>query len=157
MRPNLTQAFSLVEVVIALGIVSFAIVAVMGMLPLAWKTGRESLSETDATHIARRIFSELQYGSGANRTVSINSTTGTLVDLSQTTTNTVIAFRETGEAAYLTNSTASVPDVDFLAQISVFTNTGLSNLSRVQVDVHSPAAAPPTNRLIKTFVTLLGY
>ena len=153
-------AFSLLEVVVALGIVSFAIVAVMGMLPIALKTSRESMTETDAALIARRIFSEISCGTKALRSLSMDTNNGVkTIALSTDSTNTVIAFRETGEVLYATNTNRAdnSANTDYLAQISISTNTGISNLSRVLVEILSPAAAEPANRATNDFVTLLGY
>lgn len=63
-------AFSLVEAVVALGIFVFALVAILGMLPMALQTSRESLDISTATRIAdglaadlgRREFSSLAPG-----------------------------------------------------------------------------------------------
>ena len=50
-------AFSLVEVVLALGVVSFAIVAILGVFPLGLRTGRSAQDETRAAQIAQAVFS----------------------------------------------------------------------------------------------------
>lgn len=160
LSPMEKMAFSLFEVVVALGITSFAIVAVMGMLPLALKTSRESMTETDAALIARRIFSEITCGTNTLRSISIDANNSVqTISLASDSTNTVIAFRETGEAVYATNSIDAVnsTNTDYLAQISISTNTGIPTLSRVVVDILSPAAAPSANRSTNSFVTLLGY
>lgn len=150
--------FSLVEVVIALGIVSFAVLAIVGMMPMALKSAQESMRETDATLIAQRIFSELKTGSGGNRTVTKDTNNSSqMISLSADSTNNFLAFN--GNGTVQTNATAAPAnaDYDYFAQISVFTNTGVSNLSRVQIDITAPAAAPPTGRTTNSFVTLLGF
>jgi uncharacterized protein (TIGR02598 family) len=151
--------FSLVEVVIALGIVSFAVLAIVGMLPMALKSAQESMRETDATLIAQRIFSELRTGSGVNRSVTTdtNSSTQTLLLTAHNSTNNFLGFKENGEVNGFTTTGAQNANLDFFAQISVFTNTGVSNLSRVQVDITAPAAAPPTARTTNSFTTLIGF
>lgn len=53
------QAFSLVEVVLALGIVAFAIVAILGAFPAALQTSRSSQSETRAAQIAQDVLVSL--------------------------------------------------------------------------------------------------
>ena len=153
------KAFSLVEVVIALGIVSFAVLAIVGMLPVAMKSAQESMRETDATLIAQGIFSELRTGSGGNRSISKGMNTGTqLINLTaNNSTNNFLGFKENGEVMGFTTSGAQNADLDFYAQISVFTNTGVSNLSRVQIDITAPAAAPPTARTTNSFTTLIGF
>lgn len=50
------EAFSLVEVVLALGIVSFAGLALLGLFSVGLSTNRESIEELEATHVAQSIF-----------------------------------------------------------------------------------------------------
>ena len=151
--------FSLVEVVIALGIVSFAVLAIVGMLPMALKSAQESMRETDATLIAQRIFAELKTGSGANRTLTIspNGIPHALALSANSTNN--LAFTQDGMPQAFLASTNSPQDAfyDFYAQISVLTNTGVANLSRVQIDIAAPAAAPAANRTTNSFTTLIGF
>ena len=156
-RPDI--GFSLVEVVIALGIVSFAVLAIVGMMPMALKSAQESMRETDSTLIAQRIFAELKTGSSGNRSVTTdtNSSTQTLLLTAHNSTNNFLAFKQDGTVKAFANSATANADYDFFAQISVFTNTGVANLSRVQIDITAPAAAPPTARTTNSFTTLIGF
>lgn len=52
--------FSLVEVVIALGVISFALVAIIGLLPIGLASNRGTIQETRANHLAEEIFSTLR-------------------------------------------------------------------------------------------------
>ena len=52
-------AFSLVEVVLALGVISFAIVAILGVFPLGLSTSRSAQDETRAPQIAQTILASL--------------------------------------------------------------------------------------------------
>ena len=153
------KAFSLIEVLLAIGIVSFAVVAIVGMLPIALNTAKDSMLDTDATTIAQRVFAELQAGTGPNRSVSINANGDTkLIDLSSDETN-YFAFKSTCEVKNSLTSEAPIPDAEaqFLGHVSVSTNTGISNLSRVEVSISSPASAPGSCRTTNTFTTLMGY
>jgi uncharacterized protein (TIGR02598 family) len=159
MRRRPHTGFSLVEVVIALGIVSFAVLAIVGMMPMALKSAQESMRETDATLIAQRIFAELKTGSGANRTLTIspNGIPHPLALSANSTNN--LAFTQDGMPQAFLASTNSPQDAfyDFYAQISVLTDTGVDNLSRVQIDIAAPAAAPAANRTTNSFTTLIGF
>jgi uncharacterized protein (TIGR02598 family) len=53
-------AFSLIEVVIAIGIFAFAIVPIIGLLGSGMGTLKDSMSDTVRTDIARRIVGEYQ-------------------------------------------------------------------------------------------------
>ena len=74
--------FSLVEIVIALGVISFALVAIIGLLPIGLASNRGTIQETRANHLAEEVFSILR--SQPFTTVSLaflNSASGP-VDLS---------------------------------------------------------------------------
>jgi uncharacterized protein (TIGR02598 family) len=144
---------------VAIGIVSFAVVAIVGMLPIAINTSKDSMLETDAAVIAQRVFAELQAGTGTNRPVSINAHGDTMeVDLSSDGTN-FLAFGDACEVRSSPTSEAPITDteVSFLGAVSVSTNTGISHLSRVEVSITSPASAPASSRTTNTFMTLMGY
>ena len=53
-------AFSLVEVTLALGVAAFALLAIMGMLPMSLKTQQASIQQTTANQIISQIFSDLR-------------------------------------------------------------------------------------------------
>jgi uncharacterized protein (TIGR02598 family) len=59
-RSRAQRAFSLVEVTLALGIISFAFVAIFGMLPVALDSARDSIDRTRGAQIAQRLFAETQ-------------------------------------------------------------------------------------------------
>lgn len=56
----LATAFSLVEVTIAMGIIAFGLVAILGVLPVAFTTSRASITQTRATGIADTVFAGLR-------------------------------------------------------------------------------------------------
>ena len=62
MRHPLRKAagFSLVEIVIALGVAAFALVAIMGMLPMGLKTQQASIQQTTANEIMAAILNDLR-------------------------------------------------------------------------------------------------
>ncbi len=53
-------AFSLVEVVLALGIAAFCLLAVIGMLPIAVKSQQASVQQTAANSITSGIIADLR-------------------------------------------------------------------------------------------------
>jgi len=162
----LSRGFSLVEVVLALGVIAFAVVGIMGLFAVAMKSAQESQRETRATLIAQQIFSDLRLSGGTNRMLvrgpspTNSSWIVTNFSLAADGNTAFLAYDLAGNG--LTNSLASanpVPDASaiFVATIAVDTNTGASNLSHVQVTVETPAAAPSANRSKFTFVTLMNY
>jgi uncharacterized protein (TIGR02598 family) len=54
------SAFSLVEVILALGVAAFCLIAVMGLLPLGLKTQQTSISQTMANSITSEIIGDLR-------------------------------------------------------------------------------------------------
>jgi hypothetical protein len=54
-----SRSFSLAEVVIALGVITVGIVAVLGVFPAALQTGHSAQDETRAAHIAQSVFGSL--------------------------------------------------------------------------------------------------
>ena len=60
MNRRFSAAFSLVEVVLAIGVIAFAVVAILGLLPVGLSTNHSSQGETRATQIAQDIFAALE-------------------------------------------------------------------------------------------------
>jgi len=74
--------FSLVEIVLALGVISFALVAIIGLLPIGLASGRATIQETRANHLAEEIFSTLRSQQFTSVSLaSLNSASGA-IDLS---------------------------------------------------------------------------
>lgn len=157
-------AFSLVEIALALGVTAFALIGVIGLIPVAMKSAQESRRETRATLIAQQIFSDLRVQSGTNRLVvggpSAADAGGLMTDFSLALNgNTVfLAYGPDGAGVAGTSGgafTNGCPSAHFLARVEV--DAGVPHLSRVQATIEAPAAAPTTNRSKYAFVTLIRY
>lgn len=59
-RGRRRAAFSLVEVALALGIVGFALVGIVGAIPMALNNGRLSIAQTRAANVAGTIFTNFR-------------------------------------------------------------------------------------------------
>jgi uncharacterized protein (TIGR02598 family) len=83
-----TGAFSLVEVVLALGVISFAIVAILGVIPAGLNTGHSAQDETRASHIAQGVITALSTEASSNfqKVPLPGPTPAPTIDLSQSTT-----------------------------------------------------------------------
>lgn len=55
-----TNGFSLIEVVISLGVLSFAMIGLIGLIPLALGTLRQSITVNTETEIAQTLLGETQ-------------------------------------------------------------------------------------------------
>ena len=58
--PTGSQAFSLVEVTLALGIISFGLISIMGLIPMGLGIVKESAHEAAALNILSSVSSDLQ-------------------------------------------------------------------------------------------------
>jgi type II secretory pathway pseudopilin PulG len=165
--PGRSAAFSLVEAALSLAIVSFAMIAIMGLFPVAAQTARESSNETRATVIARRIFDELQSLPASNtalvRGPSVTNTDWRLggLDLSSSSVH-VLTYDEQGEG--LTNEVSpeafpnpiSAPGAYFVAEVRLTPDSPSPGISRVQATVEAPSSAPSARRSRFVFVTLMN-
>jgi uncharacterized protein (TIGR02598 family) len=54
------RAFSLLEVVVALTVVSFSLIGILGLLPVALNTAKDSQDETRVTQMAQELMEDLK-------------------------------------------------------------------------------------------------
>lgn len=59
------RAFSLVEVVLALGISTFAIIAIIGLLPMTMKSNRDTIDETRAITLMEDMIADRRHSPSA--------------------------------------------------------------------------------------------
>ena len=59
-KPLGGRGFSLVEVLLALGVVTFAMIPVLGLMPIGLNTFRDSMNTTISSQIAQGVANELQ-------------------------------------------------------------------------------------------------
>lgn len=64
-----SSAFSLVEVTLALGIVSFALVAVLGLLPVGLKSVKNANEQAGAANVLNVLASSLRMASSTNASI----------------------------------------------------------------------------------------
>ena len=70
MKKQSTSAFSLVELTLALGVASFCLVTLFGLIPIAVQTNRNATSQTAATNIMAAVVSDLRATPKTNNTSS---------------------------------------------------------------------------------------
>ncbi len=166
---NRHSGFSLVEIVLALGILSFAIVAILGLFPIAMNDARESKNETHAAMIAQLILGQLRsqpadassFPVGTNATDG-NATTGNWgVDLKDSVEYCAF-YSDAGEplrratpAQYTSGDVpAAVSKAAYKVRMKVEPEVPRAGLSKVTIDVSYPCAVPLENRRSFSFVTL---
>lgn len=67
---KLTRAFTLVEMALATGIVSFAMVGILGLIPVGLNTFRSAITLSIEANIAQRLSSDVQRTDFANQLTS---------------------------------------------------------------------------------------
>jgi uncharacterized protein (TIGR02598 family) len=131
-------AFSLVEVTLALGIASFALIGIFGLLPVGITSNQTSLEQTAAASLARAIVADLRC------TPLTSGTSATFHILIPSATTQQLRFREDGSLDP-TGTTAR-----YLAYIT-FPNTPTGKTATpIRILLTWPAAAdlnntPPKN------------
>src|SRR5262249_2515290 len=156
-QPARKRGFSLAEVVIALGVITVGVIAVLAVFPVSLQTGHSAQDETRAAHIAQSVFGSLvaqarTAGGNLNPAVTIPSTT-TSVDLTSLGQYTVYADNN----GQLTNSAANGTYA-----ITIYTNNSVPGFSDptsanlVTVRVAWPAAAPAANQTFRDYVRIVS-
>jgi type II secretory pathway pseudopilin PulG len=179
LRPHISaprpDAFSLVEVTIAIGIFAFVVVGVMGLLPAGMRMRADSAAETRGVLIAQELFAAvraatnlaavvvrdgpaLQYRN--NQPVNLKTETVVIGYPSQTTVPYFLWGGSRGagspDSAWVQGqmpSGAVANAIETLARLSA-TNIG-GGLYRVTVEVRAPASIPLANSRAATFTTVV--
>ena len=135
--PEGEKAFSLVEVVMALGVISFALVGMLGLLSVGFTAAKKSTNATNVAAIASQVASTIR-----------NDTTITTAALSA-----MAAPGGTPKNYYFDYSgmmqTAQNTDSRYLCEVwtkTVSAVTSLSGYTVLVMTVSSPVSALPANR-----------
>jgi Tfp pilus assembly protein PilV len=153
-----THSFSLLEVVIALGVITVGIVGILAVFPTALQTGHSAQDETRAAHIAQSVFGSLvaQAPSQFNNVqirLSDPLTLSPSIDLTTTSSYTLYA----GNDGQLTNSAANATYA-----ITIYTNNSVpgftdpASANAVTVRVAWPATAPAANQTFRDYVRIVS-
>ena len=121
-------AFSLVELVLALGIVAFCLFAVFGLMPVGMQTNRNATSQTAATNIIAAIVADL-------RTTPAAATTSPQFAITFGTDKTLY-FDGSGQATISLS-----PDSRY--QLNIKWNSAPTGLHYADLKVTWPAAVDP--------------
>ncbi|HJT81799.1 MAG TPA: prepilin-type N-terminal cleavage/methylation domain-containing protein, partial [Chthoniobacterales bacterium] len=95
---NRKSGFSLAEIVVAIGIIAFALVAVIGVIPVGLTSGRTAAKDTRANHLAEQIFSTLAAQPFKNASLATLGSSSAPIDLSAADT-------PSGEAGIMLHAT----------------------------------------------------
>jgi len=175
-------AFSLTEVVVALGVATVAIVSILGLFPVGFDTVRESAAETQAAILARTIANDLQAGvreRGFTNAIFVRGpnimSSGDYLDINlQGSSTYVVGYRGTnyefGVDSYRpwalqprTNlSAATTVDAsnDVVAELTIaplpVSPTNPVRLAQATLRVSSPGSVALSNRMVQEFRWMVG-
>lgn len=145
----MTLAFSLVEIVLAVGIISFALVGILGMFPIALDAATRSREETQAAFIARSIYSDL-----AGYPSYLSPDENTVISLADPPPPITRIYDESG---IVTTSSDSSGMSTFAVAIELSANDPSPGLTRIDIEVATPGDAPASGpgRRTYSFVSVL--
>ena len=160
-----TCSFSLLEVVIALGVITVGIVSILAVVPTALQTGHSAQDETRAAHVAQSVFGSLVAGassqfsnvqlplspspSPAPTPLSINLTTGS------GTTPAVTLYAD-NDGNLFANSTNAAYAIFIYTNDSVPGFTDPASANAVTVRVAWPANASAANQTFRDYVRIVS-
>jgi type II secretory pathway pseudopilin PulG len=169
------SAFSLVEIVLAIGLVSFSMLAIFALVAQGHKTSREARLESTAALLAGKINSQLRASSvwtttaGSDATNFIGNTTLAAIaagspvtrtnhydlNLSNVTTTKPDdrQFEVVTTVALLAPTNTSSPNSDVTAALSRLTNA--QNTVLLSIEVSAPALAPHATRSKRHFASII--
>ena len=155
--------FSLAEVVIALGVIAIAVIAILALFPAALQTGHSAQDETRAAQIAQTIFPSL----AAQAVTQFNAVRFLLSDNATRSTPPLDLTASSGAAPALTlyaqndgqltqDATKAVYALLFYTNNAVagFTDPASANL--VTLRVAWPANAPAANQTFRDYVRIIS-
>lgn len=157
------KAFTLLEILVALGIFAVAVAGLISLFPSILKVTREGEEEARATLIASSILDMLPiHRPDGECTLATGMEGGSLhlITIAATPSQHLIAYGPSCEpireldAAQLEHPCTD-PSVTDLALLILSSKTSLPGLMEAEVDVSSPASAPLEGRTIFRFVRLL--
>jgi uncharacterized protein (TIGR02598 family) len=159
-RKARTRGFSLLEVVIALGVITIGIVGVLAVFPTALQTGHSAQDETRAAHIAQSVFGSLvaqapSQFNGVQIRLSDGVTLSPSIDLRTTLSPAVTLYADND--GKLTNSATNAA-----YSIPIYTNTSVpgftdpASANAVTVRVAWPANAPAANQTFRDYVRIVS-
>jgi len=141
------SAFTLIEVVIAVGILSFALVAVAALLPIGLQSNRDSTEETQAVNLLQSLIADRQAASLSGTSYNyglpaLSGSTGPLVTGSSQATGTLFV----NESGLVTTSGTPTPsDARYRVTYTIY-GTGTLGQQPIPVNFKVSWPAPQTSK-----------
>ncbi len=137
------RAFSLVEVTMAMGIFTFAITGITGLLSIALQSNREAMSDVDASAVASRIL-------GERRSVAHDLDSNVLPKLTEN------ARRDAGDPPLFLdaegNIVSSAESADYRVFFTIQKEAANPRLASINLELISPASAAADSSAARRFL-----
>ncbi len=162
--PPRDTAFSLLEILISLGLFAITITSLLALFPTALRSQKESDDETRALFIASGVMEALPSAEGAFRLATgmsnnlpvlekISMSAGKSSDYSIAYNSSCEPIRKLSpKEVEQSSSDRTASDI---VTVSLTEKPSLPGVVTAEVSVASPASAPATGRSVKRFVQLL--
>lgn len=157
--PIRVRAFSLIEVVIAMGIIAFALIVIMGLLPIGLKSNRDSIQESQAVNLLQALVTDRQASD-----YSVNSSIYNLPALNAITTQTTgqlyvmediaTTNAQPGSASYLVSYTI-YPAKTVYPLATNYPSSGLPEPVSMNFKVSWPAQGTTPSASVEMLATFL--
>jgi uncharacterized protein (TIGR02598 family) len=161
-QPGRRRGFSLIEVVIALGVITVGFVAVLAVFPTSLQTGHSAQDETRSAHIAQSIFGSLvaQAPSQFNNVQLPLSNGVTQIDL-RTTLSPAVTLYADNDGKLINSPTNATYAVPIYTNTSVPGFTDPASANQVTVRVLWPAIpnqgpTPAPNQTFRDYVRIIS-
>jgi uncharacterized protein (TIGR02598 family) len=153
-RRSITRGFSLVEVVLALGVTSFVLMALIGALPAGVKTVKDSMNDSARSNILQEIRGELEevtFGTSASASDNLVTTLASQTNY------------YSPEGLLLTSTGGAVPSGAYYQATFAAANATIpgttsqfqyESAQTITVTLAYPVAAPAANQTTATYYLL---
>jgi uncharacterized protein (TIGR02598 family) len=151
------KAFSLLEVVIALGVIAVGIVGILAVFPTALQTGHSAQDETRAAHIAQSVFGSLVAGATSQFNAVSLPPTPLPIDLTtgSGTTPAVTVYAD-NNGNLVANAANAAYAIFIYTNNSVPGFTDVTSANEVTLRVAWPANAPTANQTFRDYVRVIS-
>jgi type II secretory pathway pseudopilin PulG len=164
-QPGRKHGFSLAEVVIALGIITVGVLAVLAVFPTALQSGHSAQDETRAAHIAQSVFGSVVASAPSHFTNAqlplypspSPGPTPLSVDLTSSSgTTPALTLYADNDGHLIPSSTNAAYAVFIYTNNSVPGFTDPASANAVTVRVAWPANAPAANQTFRDYVRIVS-
>lgn len=161
-RYSVSRAFSLTELVLSLGVVSVALVSLLGMIPVALGDAAQSRFDSEATVLADRLLVPIRVGAATHAHLALGGETADSESIElPLATNGACWFRV--ELQDGVERLTAIPEAEYLAGIpesrarvagtlSWAPGTSGPGMVQLTLELGRPVTAPAARRQTRTFV-----